>query len=160
MTSPVEVAILQEWRERADRYAQATGFPSMRTGKLAEYAVIDFFRRAGVVVREDQTPTNRPDHFDLNIKGTLVDVKSCLAPSKELRVTKHNFDRGRRFSFYIGIQVSRNRKKARIFGFCTKEEVKNAPSRRIGSREAYFVPFSSLQPIEKLVSAFRDKNIP
>ena len=150
-----EVDVQPEWREKADRYAREVGYPSMRTGKLAEYAVIWFFRKNGVQVREDQTPTTQPDYLDINLGNTLVDVKSCLEPAQEVRVTKKYFDMGRRFAFYIGVQVSKDRKKARIFGFCSLEDVKKARSRHVGNRVVYSIPFSQLQPIQKLVSSFR-----
>jgi len=157
MSKPVEVKILPEWGEMAREYAKATGHESMKTGKLAEYAVVHYLRSRNVPLREDQTPKDRPDYFDINLGSTLVDVKSCLAPAKELRVTKSNFDRGRRFQFYIGVQITRSRKKARIYGFCSKEEVGKAGTRRVGRRECYVVPFSGLEPIEKIVSSFAKK---
>jgi hypothetical protein len=85
-------------------------------------------------------------------------VKSCLAPKKELRVTKSLFDRGRRFAFYIGVQISRDRKVARIFGFCSKKDVERAPVKKVGKRVCYVVPFGKLEPIEKLVRAFRKED--
>lgn len=153
--SPVVVPLLEPWRKRADAYAEKARFPSMKTGKLAEYAVIDYFRKNSVFVREDQTPVNRPDYFDINFGSALADVKSCLEPAKELRVTKSLFDTGRRFAFYIGVQMSRDRQTAKIFGYCTKDDVSKAKFKKIGTRVAYVIPFSKLEPIEKLVNAFR-----
>ena len=153
--SVIEVKVLPEWKEKADQYAREAGMPSMRTGKLAEYAVVAFFRGEGIPVREDMTPSNTPDFFDINLGNTLVDVKSCLEPAQELRVTKLYFDKGRRFAFYIGAQVSRERERVIIFGFCSKEDVQKAKFRRIGRRVAYYIPFSQLRPIEALVQAFR-----
>jgi len=155
---PIEVNILPEWKEKADEYAKETGYSSMRTGKLAEYAVISYLRKEKVPLKEDQTAKNRPDYFDINLGSTLVDVKSCLEPAKELRVTKEYFDRGRRFAFYIGVQITRDREKARIFGFCSKDVVSKAKSKRVGNRMVYLVPFSKLEPIEKLAKAFRKKD--
>lgn len=152
---PVEVPIRAEWRVQADEYARTAGFPTMRTGKLAEYAVIFYLRSQGVQVREDRTPMTQPDYFDLNLGSTLVDVKSCLAPSKELRVPRSHFDRGRRFAFYIGVQVSRSREVARIFGYCTKEDIRSAKARWVNHRAVYTLPFSRLRPISSLVSAYR-----
>ncbi len=152
---PVNVHINPEWRERARRCAKESGFPSMRTGKLAEFAVIHYLRKQGVPLREDQTPGNRPDYFDINLGSTLVDVKSCLEPAEELRVTKDHFDRGRRFAFYIGVQISRDLEEARIFGFCSKDAVGEAGHRKVGKRECYVLPFLKLEPIQKLALAFR-----
>lgn len=151
----VTIPIREAWRKQADAYAKATGMRSMRTGKLAEYAVVHYLRSEGVTLREDQTPTNRADHFDINLGNTLVDVKSCLAPATELRVTKTQFDRGKRFAFYIGVQMARNRETATIYGFCDAEMVKTAKTKKQGSRDVYVVPFSQLRPIQDLVQAFR-----
>ena len=149
-----EVTILPEWRKKAEEYAKAAGMPSMKTGKLAEYVVINYFRSKGVPVKEDQTHPTQPDFFDLNLGNTLVDVKSCLAPASELRVTKAQFDRGKRFHFYIGVQISRDREKARLFGFCTSKEIKSASTRKVGHRDCYILPFSKLRPIETLANSF------
>jgi len=154
---PVLVPLKEEWKEKADQYAQEAGYPSMRTGKLAEYAVIWYLRSKHVPLKEDHTPPTRADYFDLNLGSTLVDVKSCLAPAQELRVTRKWFDKGRRFAFYIGVQMTKNRKQARIFGFCSREAVARATVKQRGKREVYIVPFSMLEPIEKLVSAFTNQ---
>lgn len=155
MEQPIRIPITQNWRKDADQYAKAAGYPSMRTGKLAEYAVAWYFRKHHVPVREDQTPKNEPDYFDINLGNTLVDVKSCLAPAKELRITKSLFDRGRRFAFYIGVQVARDRKQAKLFGFCKKVDVPRAKTKWVGNRKVYAIPFSQLEPIQKLVNAFQ-----
>ena len=127
----------------------------MRTGKLAEYAVISYLRSQGVHLREDRTPMTQPDYFDLNLGSALVDVKSCLAPAKELRVPRSHFDRGRRFAFYIGVQISRDRSIARIWGYCTKADLGSARARWINHRAVYTLPFSKLRPIGSLVAAYR-----
>lgn len=152
---PIFIAILPEWKKKADDYALAARMPSMKTGKIAEYAVVHYFRTNGVFVREDETPKNQPDYFDVNFGNALADVKSCLPPAQELRITKYQYDRGRRFDFYIGVQVDAARTMALIFGYCKKDEVKKARSRWIGQRKVYIIPFSKLHPIGQLLKAFK-----
>lgn len=155
MDSPIEVPVEKEWREKAADYAKKAGFPSMRTGKLAEYVVLSYLRKEGLFPREDLTHPTQPDYFDLNLGNATIDVKSCLAPAKELRITKHLFDRGRRFQYYIGVQITKDIKTAKIYGFCPLKAVKSAKTRKVGSRECYVIPFSKLESITKLVNAFR-----
>lgn len=153
----IEIVTKKDWIRRAREYSEVAKMPSMKSGKLAEYAVIDYFKSQGIPLKEDQTPKDRPDYFDINLGSTLVDVKSCLEPAKELRITKNLFDKGRRFAFYIGVQITRDYSLARIYGFCTKDDVTKARVRLVGKRECYVIKFHKLRPIELIVESFSKK---
>lgn len=153
MAVPITVKITDQQLAAASRYEQGSGLQGMRYGKLGEYCVIDFLRQQNISLQEDTTPMDRPDYYDIHSFHSLIDVKTATRPSvNAIHVTKSTFDRGRRFEFYIGVQLDVKRGKAHIYGYATKKDIEQAKVRKAGMRYAYYIPLKQLRPIQELVA--------
>lgn len=147
----VEVAVQEDWIRRAQAYGERTGMQSMIVGKTGEYAVIDYLRQLGVQLREDQTPADRPDYFDILARGTLIEVKTTR--KQEIKIAKATFDRDqrRRFGMYIGVKLSLPQKKAWICGYATKDDVQQARVIAIAGKQYYSLRLKDLKPIQDVL---------
>jgi hypothetical protein len=153
MAVPITVKITDQQLDAASQYEQGSGLQGMRYGKLGEYCVIDYLRRQNISLREDTTPMDRPDYYDINSFHSLIDVKTATKPSvKAIHITKSTFDRGRRFEFYIGVQLDMKHGKAYIYGYATKKDIEHAKFRKAGMRYAYYILLKDMRPIQELVA--------
>ena len=153
MVEKISVKITEDQIAFAEKYEKVSGLKGMTLGKLGELCVISYLRSLGVHLDEDRTPMDRPDYYDIKSSHSLIDVKTAVNPRhKRIYITKSTFDRGRRFEFYIGVQLDMKNRVAVIYGYATKKDVQDAPSKKAGDREVYYIELDKLRPLKELVT--------
>lgn len=161
MVEKITVKLTKEQIAFAEKYESVSGIKGMKLGKLGELCVISYLRSLSIHLDEDRTPMDKPDYYDIKSSHSLIDVKTAVNPKhKRIYITKSLFDKGRRFEFYIGVQLDIKKGIATIYGYATKKDVQDAPSKKAGDREVYYLELNKLRPLKELVTYLKKSQDP
>jgi hypothetical protein len=151
---------LKAVEETFDRfsYSKKERLEKVAWGKLGEEVLAYFLNLNGFDVEIDYQiykGTTSTDETDFIINGTKIDLKVGTKNfHKRLLIVKSYFDNGNQSDYYIAVNFYVNANTAIIYGFATKDEIKNAPIGkwdRVNPVDDYTLLYDDLRPIKELL---------
>jgi hypothetical protein len=128
-------------------------------GKIGEEVFFDFLRSKNIIFEEDLTSAEEEDNFDLKINGFEIDIKTISYKKFQVRLleVKNKFDNCKQYDYYVGIKLNESLTEATVYGYATKEDIKNAPVKKFTTVEDYWIYLDKLRPIMKLIDIFKEE---
>jgi len=132
-------------------------------GKLGEEVFKLFLNNNGISVEIDYNiypGTENIDNTDFIINDVTIDLKVGTKDfHKRLLVVKQYFDNGHQSDYYVGLNFYEKGDVAIIYGYATKEDIKNATVGKwdkVNPVLDYTLLYKDLKPINKLIELLKN----
>jgi hypothetical protein len=145
-------------------YNRKSRLEKIAWGKLGEEVFRYYLNNNGISVEIDYNiylGTENTDNTDFVINNTSIDLKVGTKDfHKRLLVVKQYFDNGNQSDYYVGLNFYEKGSIAIIYGYATKEDVKNSSVEKwdkINPVLDYTIPYTSLKPINQLIKILQNQ---
>jgi hypothetical protein len=134
-------------------------------GKLGEEVFKLFLNNNGISVEIDYNiypGTENTDSTDFVINDITIDLKVGTKDfHKRLLVVKQYFDNGHQSDYYVGLNFYEKGNVAIIYGYATKEDIKNASVGKwdkVNPVLDYTILYTALKPINQLIKLLQNQS--
>tara|TARA_Y100000004_G_scaffold196236_1_gene265612 strand:+ start:1567 stop:2142 length:576 start_codon:yes stop_codon:yes gene_type:complete len=145
-------------------YNRKSRLEKIAWGKLGEEVFRYYLNNNGISVEIDYNiylGTENTDKTDFVINNTSIDLKVGTKDfHKRLLVVKQYFDNGNQSDYYVGLNFYEKGSIAIIYGYATKEDVKNSSVKKwdkINPVLDYTIPYTNLKPINQLIKTLQNQ---
>ncbi|TKC00170.1 hypothetical protein [Pedobacter cryophilus] len=155
------IKVVDETYDRFN-YNRKARLEKIAWGKLGEEVFKYFLNNNGIKVVVDYNiypGTENIDNTDFVINDITIDLKVGTKDfHKRLLVVKQYFDNGHQSDYYVGLNFYEKGNVAIIYGYATKEDIKNASVGKwdkVNPILDYTILYNDLKPIKDLIAILK-----